>query len=161
VSTPEYERWTATAVRTPDQVRTEPGGPVPLTWQVEKLTEHTTRLSNAKLPADFPHEVERGDAGDALAVLALSESIRRDAGRWQAVEIREALRLGATWTQVAAAIDATPDQARAVLRQWADGQRKLWLGYEAEGAKPFGLDADEYAAVLALCDQPDGDNGRG
>ncbi|MFG3055405.1 hypothetical protein ACGFZP_31280 [Kitasatospora sp. NPDC048239] len=49
----------------------------------------------------------------------------------------------------------TPRRPRVLLRAWAEGQHRLWLGYEAEGARPFGLDADEHAAVLALCDLSD------
>jgi len=157
VSTPEHERWTALTVRRPDDVRSEAGGPVPLSWQMEKLTEHNDRLSNRRLPADFPYDIERGDAGDSLAALALGTSIRRDIEREHASRVREAIELGATWDQVAAALDISADEARGLLREWADGQRRLWLGYEADGIKPFGLDADEHAAVLALAADKDGE----
>jgi hypothetical protein len=155
MSTDEYERWKALEVRRPDDIRTSPGGPVPLRWQAERHGAHTDRLMNADLPADFPYAVERGDAGDALACLALGESMRRDLKAQRSSQIRKALAMGATWSQVAAALDVTPDEARALLQSWADGQRNLWLGYEAEGVEPLGLDADDYAAVAALCNLAD------
>ncbi|MFE4539676.1 hypothetical protein ACFRKB_32200 [Streptomyces scopuliridis] len=150
MSTPEHERWTGLTVRRPDDVRSEAGGPVPLMWQMEKFTEHNDRLMNRRLPADFPYEVDRGDVDDSLAALALGASMRRDIERQHASRVREAVELGATWDQVAAALDITDDEARDLLRRYADGQRQLWLGYEAEGRKPIGMDADEYAAVRAL-----------
>ncbi|NEC39051.1 hypothetical protein [Streptomyces rubrogriseus] len=156
MSTSEHERWTGLTVRRPDDVRAEAGGPVPLMWQMQKLTEHNDRLMNRRLPADFPYEVERGDAGDSLAALALGTSIRRDIAMERASRVREAIELGATWGQVATALDVTADEARDLLRRWADGQRKLWLGYEAEGVKPIGMDADEHAAVLALAADENG-----
>lgn len=154
MSTPEYERWTALEIRRPDDVRTSPGGPVPLLWQAERHNAHTDRLMNRDFPADL-YEVERGGVGDALARLALGESMRRDIKAARSSRVREALRMGATWSEVAAALDLTPDDARALLRSWAEGQRKLWLGYEAEGVRPSGLDADGYAATLALCELDD------
>lgn len=157
MSTPEYERWDALTVRRPDDVRTADGGPVPLAWQGEKRTRHNDRLMNSRLPADFPHQVERGDAGDALACLALEESIRRDVESVRASRVREALELGATWSEVAATIDVTPDDARALLRQWADAQHHvLYLrDVEAGRERPLGLDTEAYATVLAVCELGD------
>lgn len=152
--TDEHARWNELQIRRPDDVRTSPGGPVPIGWQAEKRTEHADRLSNLALPADFPYEVERGDAGDALAVLALGESIRRDLDYERGGRILTALRLGATWAQVAAALDVPAKHARTLLESYADGQRSLRLRYETEGSK-LGLGADEYAAVIALCEQDD------
>lgn len=152
MGTPEYQRWQGLTVRRPEDVRTAPGGPVPLLWQIEKHTEHHDRLMNLRLPADFPHEVVRGDASDALAVLALCESIRRDVDNGRAHTVRQALDLGASWPEVAAALGVEVDEAREVLRSWADGQRSLWVWYEEKGERPFGLDVEEYAAVLALCE---------
>ncbi|MEU8967066.1 hypothetical protein AB0C89_35955 [Streptomyces sp. NPDC048491] len=154
-TTPEHDRWTALTVRLPDDVRSAVGGPVPLMWQMEKFTEHNDRLMNRRLPADFPYEVDRGDVGDSLAALALGASMSRDIERERAHRVREAVEMGATWDQVAAALDITADEARDLLRRYADGQRKLWLGYEAEGTKPIGMDADEHAAVLALAADED------
>ena len=158
MSTPEYEHWTGLAIRRPDDVRSMAGGPVPLSWQMEKRVAHVDRLTNATLPADFPHPIERGDAGDALAVLALAESIRRDLAALRAGDIRAALQLGASWSEVADALDTTPHEARTALRNWADGQHRLYTGDVEQGrARPLGLDADRYAAVLALTELDDHD----
>lgn len=147
MTTDAYDHWTNLEVRHPDQVPAS----TPLSWLTEKHVVHADRMANRQLPADFPHEVERGNAVDALAVLALGEAIRRAAAQFRAVQVRDALTAGASWTEVAAALDLDPDQARELLRAWADRQRALWLSYETKGARPFGLDAAEHAAVLALC----------
>ncbi|MGW1902956.1 hypothetical protein ACWCQB_37570 [Streptomyces hirsutus] len=149
--TEQRDQWDALEIRRPDDVPV----PTPLTWQVEKHTVHSDRLMNNMLPADFPYEVERGTADDALAVLALRESIRRDIEHGTGNRVHEALTLGATWTQVAAALDIDPGQAREVLRAYADGQRQLWLGYEEQRVKPFGFSAGQHAAALALCELAD------
>ncbi|MFF5379439.1 hypothetical protein [[Kitasatospora] papulosa] len=156
MSTPAHEHWTDLTVRRPDDVRTITGGRVSLSWQVEKHAGHIDRLMNRRLPADFPDPVERGDTGDVLAVLALSESMRRDLAARRAGDIREALLLGATWTQIAAAIDSTPDEARAVLRDWTE--RQHWLHQEEVErgeSQPLDSDADRHAAVLALIELAD------
>ncbi|WP_328418521.1 hypothetical protein OG542_40235 (plasmid) [Streptomyces violaceus] len=155
-TTDEYARWKGLEIRRPDEVRTSPGGPVPIGWQAEKRSNHTDRLGNLALPHDFPYEVQRGDAGDALAVLALGESIRRDLAYERGGRVLSALELGATWAQVAAALDVPVDEARALLRGYAEGQHNLYRGDVAEGrARPFGLDDDRHAAVLALCELGD------
>lgn len=156
MTTDEFARWKGMEIRRPDDVRTSPGGPVPIGWQAEKRTEHADRLGNLSLPADFPYDVERGDAGDALAVIALGESLRRDLGYQRAGRVRTALELGATWSEVATALDVTPAEAREVLRAWAAGQRHLYEGDVQAGLeRPLGLDADRYAVMLALCELGD------
>ncbi|MDX3579941.1 hypothetical protein [Streptomyces sp. FL07-04A] len=149
--TEQRDQWDALEIRRPDDVPV----PTPLTWQVEKHTVHSDRLMNNVLPADFPYEVERGTADDALAVLALRESIRRDIEHGTGNRVHEALTLGATWRQVAAALGVDPGRAREVLRAYADGQRNMWRRNEAEGRKPFGFSADQHAAAVALCELGD------
>ena len=149
--TEQRDEWNALEIRRPGDVPV----PTPLAWQIEKHGEHSDRLMNNVLPADFPYEVERGTADDALAVLALRESIRRDIEHGTGNRVHEALMLGATWRQVAAALDVDPGQARELLRAYADGQRRLWVGYEEEGVKPIGFTADQHAAALALCELGD------
>lgn len=59
--------------------------------------------------------------------------------------------MGATWSEVVAALDITPNDARAMLRAWATGQDNLHEGaVQANCERPFGLDADQHAAVIAL-----------
>ncbi|MDV9191582.1 hypothetical protein R6L23_25815 [Streptomyces sp. SR27] len=149
--TDEHARFEGMEIRRPDQVPPA----TPLSWLTQRETDHALRLMNNSLPADFPHDVERGTAADALAVLALRESIRRDVEHGRALRVREALELGASWAEVAAALDVDVDEARILLRTWAAGQRNMWTRHEAEGVRPFGLDAQEHAAVLALCDRRD------
>lgn len=56
----------------------------------------------------------------------------------------------------AAALDVDPDEARALLRDWAEGQHRLYRGDVANGRlRPFGLDDEAHAAVLALCELGD------
>ncbi|MGW7095746.1 hypothetical protein [Streptomyces sp. NPDC054874] len=151
MSTPEYVRWNDLAVRRPDDVRRISGGRIPLSWQMEKRVEHVDRLMNRTLPADFPDPVERGGADDVLAVLALSESIRRDLMARRGGDIREAILLGASWAEVAAAMDTTPDEARAVLRDWTDRQHSLHQIDAAPGGPRLpAVEEDRHAAVLAL-----------
>lgn len=147
-----YTRWKATAVRRPEDVPAI----APLAWQIEKHTKHNDRLMNRALPADFPHPVERGDAGDALAVLALREAMRRDIETGRGTRVHEALTLGATWTEVAAALGTTPADARALLRDWVEKQHRLHQrDTQQRAAHPFGMDAEEHAAVLALLELGD------
>ncbi|GAA0680207.1 hypothetical protein GCM10009536_08280 [Streptomyces thermocarboxydus] len=145
---------------TTDQARGErleirhPGDVPPFTALsrlVEQRIEHDDRLMNNRLPADHPHPLERGTAADALAGLALGEAVRRRIADEHGSRVREALELGATWSEVAAALDVFPDDARELLRAWAEGQHRLYRGNLAEGRpRPLGLDDQEHAAVLAL-----------
>jgi hypothetical protein len=151
VSTDAYKDFQALHVRRPDDL--PPASP--LTWQAEKHSQHGDRLSNRRLPADFPHEVERGTAGDALAQLALGEAIRRTALSYRPSTVHEALQLGATWNEVAAALDCTPDEARDVLRSYADGQRHLYESIEAEGRKPIGFTEEQQQEAHALTELAD------
>ncbi|MFG3158081.1 hypothetical protein ACGF7W_39280 [Streptomyces sp. NPDC048219] len=151
MSTDEHKDFLALQIRRPDDVP-----PVtPLSWQAEKHSQHGDLLSNRRLPADFPYEIERGTAADALAQLALGEAIRRTALNYRPSTVHEALQLGATWNEVAAALDCTPDEARDVLRAYADGQRHLYEGIEREGGRPIGFTADQQRAALALTELAD------
>lgn len=153
--TDQHEQWKTLEIRQPDQVPSA----TPLSWLAEKESEHSQRLFRNLLPVDRFPDVERGTADDALAVLALRESIRRDIEHENGNRVHEALTLGATWRQVAAALDIDPGQARELLRAYANGQRRLWLGYEEEGIKPFGFSADQHTAALALCELADDETG--
>lgn len=151
MSTPEYEFWNDLAVRRPDDVRMISGGRVPLSWQMKKRVGHVDRLMNRTLPADFPDSVERGGADDVLAVLALSESIRRDLIARRAGDIREAILLGATWSEVAAAIGSTPDEARAILHDWTERQHDLYqIAARQDDTQRLAVEENRHAAVLAL-----------
>jgi hypothetical protein len=143
-----YKHWQGLQIRRPDEVPAA----TPLTWQVEKHTEHNDRMANRDLPADFPYEVQRGDVDDALAVIALRESIRKDIEWGKGLRVREALELGATWTQVAAALDIDTTEARWILRRWVEGQLHLHQGDVAQGReRPLGLDQHAAVETLLFC----------
>ncbi|WP_435256177.1 hypothetical protein [Streptomyces althioticus] len=128
---------------TTDQARGErleirrPGDVPPFTALsrlVEQRAAHDDRLMNNRLPADHPRPVKRGTAADALAGPAL----------------------GATWYEVAALLDVSPDDARELLRAWAESQHRLYRGNLAKGRpRPLGLDDQEHAAVLTLVELGD------
>jgi hypothetical protein len=59
-------------------------------------------------------------------------------------QVDHAVRAGATWEQIAEAIGSSEAQARQDYRGWAEGQHRLWVGYEGR----FGMDDAEYAAAL-------------
>lgn len=149
-----HEVWPTLTIRRPRDV---PGG-TPLLWMAERHSEHSHRLANRDLPADFPHPVERGDAGDALAVLALGVEIERAAARWRAITIRTALECGATLRQVADALDNSPEAVRTDLLLWADSQHNLWCSDAAAGReRPLGIDAEAWVRIVALARRGDND----
>ncbi|MFE7121004.1 hypothetical protein ACFU99_36810 [Streptomyces sp. NPDC057654] len=158
MSSEQYAAFQASEVRRPSDIPTA----TPLTWQAEKHAQHTSHLMDNHLPADFPYAVKRGDAGDALAVLALRESIRRDMEYGRGTRVHEALLLGATWTEIAAALDISTAEARQGLRKWADGQRSLFLSTAAEETKTtLGLDTTGYRAVCTLTNLADDETAPG
>lgn len=63
--------------------------------------------------------------GDALTQRAVGEAIRRAVRSERGGMVAQALRLGATWDQVAAALGTTVLAAVDDLRMWAEGQRTL------------------------------------
>lgn len=151
--TEQHEQWQALEIRRPDDVPAV----TPLSWQFDKLYRHSERLMNLALPSDFPYPVEVAGAEDAVAAIALGESIRRDIEYARGTRARQALELGATVADVAGALDMDEDQVRELLRTWADGQRLLWQSTTDDGRPPLGLSPDAYADFLAFLDQADAD----
>ncbi|MFE3601347.1 hypothetical protein [Streptomyces sp. NPDC059142] len=87
--------------------------------------------------------------GDALTQLAVGEAIRRAVRSERGGMVAQALRLGATWDQVAAALDTTVLAAVDDLRVWAEGQRTLYHQHLADGADVLvGLDEEAYGEVM-------------
>ncbi|MET7956338.1 hypothetical protein ABZT07_20520 [Streptomyces sp. NPDC005317] len=130
--TDAYDRFQTIEIHTPDDVPPA----TPLVWQIERISVH-------EQPG------LRGTAADALTVLALRENVRRElerTGRY----ISDARRVGATWEQIAAALDISTNDARERLRTWADGQQRLYQQDVADGReRPVGISSDQYAALLA------------
>jgi hypothetical protein len=112
MTTEEHARWKGLEVRRPDDIP----APTPLAWQIEKRTEHNDRLMNLALPADLPYDVQRGDVGDALAVSPCASPSAGTSSAAGASASGQAMELGATWRQVADALDVDPDEARELLR---------------------------------------------
>jgi hypothetical protein len=139
--------FAATEIHRPDDVADF----TPLTSLAQKRSEAGLRLLNNALPDDFPHPVERGTAGDALTHLALGEAIRRIVSNERCSTIRDALLLGATWDQVAAALDTTPDAVADELCVWAEAQRTLFRDLLATNPdNRIGLDDTAYEETMRL-----------
>lgn len=129
--TDAYDRFRTIEIRTPDDVPPA----TPLGWQIERISVHEQRGL-------------RGTGVDALAVLALRENVRRELAR-TGLYISDARRAGATWDQIAAALDTTEDDARDRLRTWADGQEWLHRWDVADGRDhAFGITGEQHAAVI-------------
>ncbi|MFJ3297087.1 hypothetical protein [Streptomyces bacillaris] len=151
IGTDAYRHWQGKAVRRPDDVQTT----TPLDWQVEKYREAERRLTLRHLPSAATDPTGRATAADALTKLALSESVRRTVLRHRGGTVHAALELGATWSEVAAALDCTPDEARAALRSYAEEQRQRHEHDLRAGQNPTGLSPGQYRSALALADLAD------
>jgi hypothetical protein len=84
-----------------------------------------------------------------LEVLATGELVARTYRH--PANVDRALKAGATWEQVAAALDCDEAQACHDYRKWAEGQHRLWAG-EYGGGGEFGMNDAEYAEALARAD---------
>ncbi|WP_435972342.1 hypothetical protein [Streptomyces sp. Qhu_M48] len=144
--------WETRVIRRPDDV----GYGILLPWRAEKYFEHHHRLMDWHVPAGC-HVGEAATAGDALAVLALGETIHRTVLSDRPWSLHDALKLGATWNEVAAALDGTTGEARAVLRTYAEVQRQQYEETGMTGYRPSGYSAEEYRSVLALIRLADDD----
>lgn len=66
-------------------------------------------------------------------------------------EVDHALKAGASWQQVADALDSDEASARVAYRAWADGQHEMLCWTEDR----LGMSDAEYAEVLARAGEPD------
>jgi hypothetical protein len=64
------------------------------------------------------------DVDESLELLALGELIARKAHDNQLIGLRAALRGGATWEQIAAALDVSPDEAWAAYHRAIESQER-------------------------------------
>jgi hypothetical protein len=64
------------------------------------------------------------DVPESLELLALGEVVARKARNSQLVGFRAALRGGATWAQIAAAVDTTPEEAWATYLRLIERQER-------------------------------------
>jgi hypothetical protein len=100
---------------------------------------------------------ERHGAGNAerltvrehLELLATAEYLAR--AYMPSREVHHALRAGATWPQVAAAVGTSEAAARAAYQAWADGQHDMlrWTGGR------LGMSDAEYAETRARAGEPE------
>ncbi|ORT54647.1 hypothetical protein [Streptomyces sp. CB03238] len=126
-------------IRRPGDV---PAG-TPLTSLAQKRAE-----AGARLHAQHDRDQD-ATVSDALTQLAVGEAIRRTVRSERGSMVAQALRLGATWDQVAAALDTTELAAADDLRVWAEGQRTLYHQLLAENPdNRIGLNDDAYHEVM-------------
>jgi hypothetical protein len=64
------------------------------------------------------------DVAESLELLALGEVVARKARDSQLVGFRAALRGGATWAQIAAAVDVTPEEAWTAYHRLIERQER-------------------------------------
>ncbi len=88
-------------------------------------------------------------ADEHLELLAIGEYLARSYR--PTYEVHHALRAGATWRQVAEALDTGEAMARVAYRAWADGQHDMLRWTEGR----LGMSDTEYAEVIARAGEPD------
>jgi hypothetical protein len=59
--------------------------------------------------------------------------------------IHQAVTAGASWPQIAAVAGSDEATVRQGYREWADGQHRLYTGYQGQ----FGMDDTEHAAAIS------------
>jgi hypothetical protein len=91
---------------------------------------------------------------DHLRMLALSEAIARRARNFRGLEIHDAVRAGATWSQVATALGTSVATVQNAYRRWVEGQHRL-NQVSAEWDRRLGLDERACAEAMARLDPPE------
>jgi hypothetical protein len=101
-----------------------------------------------------PDDTKPLSAAEHLELLATTEYLSR--AYKPSFEVDYALRAGASWPQVAAALGTDEASARMAYREWADGQHDLltWTGGR------IGMSDAEHAAALERAAGPDREAGR-
>ncbi len=124
----------------------------------EELTNRDLMVrAHATLKARGTYDPQRhGDAekyqplttAEHLEILAAGEMLARYY-RHPAL-IHQAVKAGASWTQVAAATGSDEATVRQGYREWADGQHRLYADYQGK----FGMDDAEHAAAISRACEP-------
>ncbi len=101
-----------------------------------------------------PDDTEPLTAAEHLELLATTEYLSR--AYKPSSEVDYALRAGASWPQVAAALGTDEASARAAYREWADGQHDLltWTGGR------IGMSDAEHATAIERAAIPDREAGQ-
>jgi len=87
-------------------------------------------------------------ATEHLEILALGEMLARHYRH--PARVNEAVKVGASWSQVAEAVGSDEAQVRRAYREWADGQHRLHADYEGR----FGMNDAEHAAAISRASEP-------
>jgi hypothetical protein len=87
-------------------------------------------------------------ATEHLEILALGEMLARHYRH--PAQVDEAVKAGASWSQVAEAVGSDKARVRRAYREWADGQYRLHTDYEGK----FGMDDAEHAAAISRASEP-------
>ncbi|MGY1592335.1 hypothetical protein ACI789_02870 [Geodermatophilus sp. SYSU D00965] len=111
----EQEFSLTTAVTRLDFLSRRDSGETTLNTAAEVDTDDWTTFKDAATSLDVP---------ESLELLALGEVVARKAHDSQLVGFRAALRGGATWEQVAAALDVTPAEAWALFQGLIERQER-------------------------------------
>ncbi len=88
--------------------------PASLTDMANRREWHRARLAGAVTAWGAP------EACEAVAALSLGVAITRAVAAEQPVLIREALRQGSTWDDIASALGADPSTAGAIYSTWLE-----------------------------------------
>jgi hypothetical protein len=87
-------------------------------------------------------------AAEHLEILAAAEMLARHY-RHPAL-IHQAVKAGASWSQIAAAVGSDEAQIRQGYREWADGQHRPYADYQGE----LGLDGAGHAVAINRAAEP-------
>ena len=141
-----------------DQAETGYRSTIDARERFEELTNRDlTVRAHATLKARGTYDPQRhGDADkyqpltaeEHLEILAAGEMLARYY-RHPAL-VHQAVTAGASWPQIAAATGSDEATARQAYREWADGQHRLYAGYEGK----FGMDDAEHAAAISRACEP-------
>ncbi len=120
-----------------------------------------TTLNTVSEPDDDDWSALRGgdtslDVSESLELLALGEVVSRKAHDSQLVGFRAALRNGATWEQIAAALDVSVRTIERVREAWVTaGLEAALYPKPARAHRPRKLDGAQEAQLVALaCSAP-------
>jgi predicted TPR repeat methyltransferase len=87
-------------------------------------------------------------ASEHLEILAAGEMLARHYRHPAGVD--EAVKAGASWSQVAEAVGSDEAQVRQQYREWADGQHHLHTHYMGK----FGMNDAEHASAIRRASEP-------
>lgn len=136
---------------TRDQIMTDqPAKPIrDEHWHPSDAFDRCTELSMRESLARCAPEAgsEPLTVAEHLELLAAGEAVARYVRHPTRVD--HALKAGASWADIAKALDTDENKVRAAYRQWADGQHHL---HQTTDGK-LGIDADEHAAAVARAKQ--------